>query len=169
MIVSPGGSTLSRLARRNSYRHRSLLDQQECEGRSRHCRGLRACAAPAVRRLAGARPCRPDKAVLAKWWAQIDKWRSRKSLSFKNSKDVIKPQYAVQRLYELTKARDTYITTEVGQHQMWAAQHYHFEAPNRWMTSGGLGTMGYGLRRRSARRWRIPMRSSSTSPARPRS
>jgi acetolactate synthase I/II/III large subunit len=83
--------------------------------------------------------------ALAKWWAQIEKWRARKSLSFKNSRDVIKPQYAVQRLYELTKARDTYITTEVGQHQMWAAQHYHFEAPNRWLTSGGLGTMGYGL------------------------
>jgi acetolactate synthase-1/2/3 large subunit len=83
--------------------------------------------------------------ALTKWWAQIDKWRARKSLSFKNSKDVIKPQFAVQRLYELTKARDTYITTEVGQHQMWAAQHYRFEAPNRWLTSGGLGTMGYGL------------------------
>jgi acetolactate synthase-1/2/3 large subunit len=83
--------------------------------------------------------------ALTKWWAQIDEWRARKSLSFKNSQDVIKPQYAVQRLYELTKARDTYITTEVGQHQMWAAQHYHFEAPNRWLTSGGLGTMGYGL------------------------
>jgi acetolactate synthase I/II/III large subunit len=83
--------------------------------------------------------------ALVKWWAQIDKWRGRKSLSFKNSKDVIKPQYAVQRLYELTKARDTYITTEVGQHQMWAAQHYRFEAPNHWLTSGGLGTMGYGL------------------------
>jgi acetolactate synthase I/II/III large subunit len=83
--------------------------------------------------------------ALVKWWAQIDKWRARKSLDFKNSKDVIKPQFAVQRLYELTKARDTYITTEVGQHQMWAAQHYHFEAPNRWLTSGGLGTMGYGL------------------------
>jgi acetolactate synthase I/II/III large subunit len=83
--------------------------------------------------------------ALIKWWAQIDKWRARKSLSFKNSKDVIKPQFAVQRLYELTKARDTYITTEVGQHQMWAAQHYQFEAPNRWLTSGGLGTMGYGL------------------------
>jgi acetolactate synthase-1/2/3 large subunit len=83
--------------------------------------------------------------ALTKWWAQIDKWRARKSLSFKNSKDVIKPQYAVQRLYELTKTRDIYITTEVGQHQMWAAQHYHFEAPNRWLTSGGLGTMGYGL------------------------
>ena len=83
--------------------------------------------------------------ALIKWWAQIDKWRARKSLSFKNSKDVIKPQLAVQRLYELTKARDTYITTEVGQHQMWAAQHYRFEAPNRWLTSGGLGTMGYGL------------------------
>ncbi|MGI8568965.1 MAG: acetolactate synthase 3 large subunit [Methylocella sp.] len=86
-----------------------------------------------------------NAAALVKWWAQIDKWRARKSLSFKNSKNVIKPQYAVQRLYELTKARDTYITTEVGQHQMWAAQHYHFEAPNRWLTSGGLGTMGYGL------------------------
>jgi acetolactate synthase-1/2/3 large subunit len=86
-----------------------------------------------------------DAAALTKWWAQIDEWRARKSLSFKNAKDVIKPQYAVQRLYELTKARDTYITTEVGQHQMWAAQHYHFEAPNRWLTSGGLGTMGYGL------------------------
>ena len=83
--------------------------------------------------------------ALVKWWAQIDKWRGRKSLSFKYSKDVIKPQYAVQRLYELTKARDTYITTEVGQHQMWAAQHYRFEAPNHWLTSGGLGTMGYGL------------------------
>ncbi|MGC2223013.1 MAG: acetolactate synthase 3 large subunit [Methylocella sp.] len=83
--------------------------------------------------------------ALVKWWAQIAKWRGRKSLSFKNSNDVIKPQYAVHRLYELTKARDTYITTEVGQHQMWAAQHYHFEAPNRWLTSGGLGTMGYGL------------------------
>jgi acetolactate synthase I/II/III large subunit len=83
--------------------------------------------------------------ALTKWWVQIEKWRTRKSLSFKNSKDVIKPQFAVQRLYELTKARDTYITTEVGQHQMWAAQHYRFEAPNRWLTSGGLGTMGYGL------------------------
>jgi len=88
---------------------------------------------------------KPDKSVLAKWWAQIDKWRARNSLTFKNSIKVIKPQYAVQRLYELTKSRNTYITTEVGQHQMWAAQHYHFEEPNRWMTSGGLGTMGYGL------------------------
>ena len=66
-------------------------------------------------------------------------------MSFRNSKEVIKPQYAVQRLYELSKNKDTYITTEVGQHQMWAAQHYKFNKPNRWMTSGGLGTMGYGL------------------------
>jgi acetolactate synthase I/II/III large subunit len=93
----------------------------------------------------GAKNASINADALTKWWAQIDKWRARKSLSFKNSNDVIKPQYAVQRLYELTKARDTYITTEVGQHQMWAAQHYHFEAPNRWLTSGGLGTMGYGL------------------------
>ena len=79
------------------------------------------------------------------WWSQIDTWRARKSLAFRNSKTTIKPQHAVQRLYELTKGRDVYITTEVGQHQMWAAQHFHFEAPHRWMTSGGLGTMGYGL------------------------
>ena len=69
----------------------------------------------------------------------------KKSLNFINSEKIIKPQYAVQRLYELTKNQDTFITTEVGQHQMWAAQHYKFNKPNRWMTSGGLGTMGYGL------------------------
>jgi acetolactate synthase-1/2/3 large subunit len=86
-----------------------------------------------------------DKTALGEWWAQVDEWRARKSLAYRNSKDVIKPQYAVQRLYELTKDRNAYITTEVGQHQMWAAQFYHFEEPNRWMTSGGLGTMGYGL------------------------
>ena len=96
-------------------------------------------------RLWKAKACQPDKAALADWWAQIDRWRARDSLSFKMSNEIIKPQYAVQRLYELTKNRDTYITTEVGQHQMWAAQHYRFEEPNRWMTSGGLGTMGYGL------------------------
>jgi acetolactate synthase-1/2/3 large subunit len=87
----------------------------------------------------------PDKKALAAWWKQIDEWRAKKSLAYKNSKEIIKPQYAIQRLYELTKGKDTYITTEVGQHQMWAAQHYHFEEPRRWMTSGGLGTMGYGL------------------------
>ena len=86
-----------------------------------------------------------DKKSLDAWWKQIDTWRSRKSLAYKNSNKIIKPQYAIQRLYELTKDRDTYITTEVGQHQMWAAQFYRFEEPNRWMTSGGLGTMGYGL------------------------
>ncbi|MDX2258881.1 MAG: acetolactate synthase 3 large subunit [Hyphomicrobiaceae bacterium] len=86
-----------------------------------------------------------DKAAHKAWWKQIDGWRAKKSLSYKRSEDVIMPQYAVERLYALTKDRDTYITTEVGQHQMWAAQLYHFDEPNRWMTSGGLGTMGYGL------------------------
>ncbi len=79
------------------------------------------------------------------WWTQVNQWRKRQSLAFRNSDTIIKPQYAVQRLQELTKDRDTYITTEVGQHQMWAAQYLQFEQPNRWMTSGGLGTMGYGL------------------------
>ena len=86
-----------------------------------------------------------NKQKIAVWWNQIGNWRKKNSLSYINSKEVIKPQFAVQRLYELTKAQDVFITTEVGQHQMWAAQHYKFDKPNRWMTSGGLGTMGYGL------------------------
>ena len=86
-----------------------------------------------------------NKEKISDWWKQIEKWREKKSLSFKEDKKTILPQYAVQRLYELTKNQDTFITTEVGQHQMWAAQHYKFSKPNRWMTSGGLGTMGYGL------------------------
>jgi acetolactate synthase I/II/III large subunit len=86
-----------------------------------------------------------DKAALKTWWAQIERWQARNSLAYAPNRDVIMPQYAIQRLYEKTKHLDTYITTEVGQHQMWAAQFYHFEEPNRWMTSGGLGTMGYGL------------------------
>ncbi len=91
------------------------------------------------------RKAKAQPQVKAEWWPQIRKWREKNSLAFRNSDTIIKPQYAVQRLYELTKDRDTYITTEVGQHQMWAAQYIHFEEPNRWMTSGGLGTMGYGL------------------------
>ena len=86
-----------------------------------------------------------NKQNISKWWEKIQKWRSVNSLSYTGSLETIKPQYAVQRLYEMTKDKDTYITTEVGQHQMWAAQHYKFDKPNRWMTSGGLGTMGYGL------------------------
>ena len=86
-----------------------------------------------------------DKAAMKEWWSQIDAWRARNSFGYRPDTKLIKPQYAIQRLYELTKGHDTYITTEVGQHQMWAAQFYHFDEPNRWMTSGGLGTMGYGL------------------------
>ncbi|MEZ5937796.1 MAG: acetolactate synthase 3 large subunit [Hyphomonadaceae bacterium] len=82
---------------------------------------------------------------LSPWWRQIDAWRDRKGFAYPASEKIIKPQYAIERLYELTRNRDVYITTEVGQHQMWAAQFFHFDEPNRWMTSGGLGTMGYGL------------------------
>ncbi len=86
-----------------------------------------------------------NKQKTSKWWEKIQKWRSVRSLDYIESEETIKPQYAIERLYELTKDKDSYITTEVGQHQMWAAQHYKFNKPNRWMTSGGLGTMGYGL------------------------
>ncbi len=86
-----------------------------------------------------------DKGAHKAWWKQIETWRKKKSLSYKKSDTVIMPQYAIERLYELTKDRDCYISTEVGQHQMWAAQFYHFDDPNHWLTSGGLGTMGYGL------------------------
>lgn len=94
-----------------------------------------------------ARQKKNDAAAMDRWWGKIDEWRAIDCLNFKTNKDVIKPQEAIRRLYEKTLAdgRDTFITTEVGQHQMWAAQHFHFQKPNRWMTSGGLGTMGYGL------------------------
>ena len=86
-----------------------------------------------------------DNESLKTWWAKINKWKEIDCLSYNNESKQIKPQYAVQRLYELTKNKKTFITTEVGQHQMWAAQYYKFEEPNRWLTSGGLGTMGYGF------------------------
>ncbi len=97
--------------------------------------------------LAGwkAKKAKPDRAALKSWWAQIETWRKRDCLRYVQAKDVIKPQYAIEQLYKATRARDVYITTEVGQHQMWAAQFFKFEEPHRWMTSGGLGTMGYGL------------------------
>ncbi len=92
-----------------------------------------------------ARQCQPDRKALAEWWRQIGEWRARDCLRYKASQDLIKPQYALERLYHHIKDRDFYITTEVGQHQMWAAQFIKFQKPNHWMTSGGLGTMGYGL------------------------
>ena len=92
-----------------------------------------------------ARGTAPDARAQKAWWAKIEKWRRRDCLRYAESKTVIKPQHAIRRLYEKTLGRDVYVTTEVGQHQMWAAQFFKFDRPNRWMTSGGLGTMGYGL------------------------
>jgi acetolactate synthase-1/2/3 large subunit len=92
-----------------------------------------------------AKGLKTNQKALKAWWKQIDEWRERDCLKYNQTGAVIKPQYAIERLYEATKDRDCYITTEVGQHQMWAAQYYKFDEPKRWMTSGGLGTMGYGL------------------------
>jgi len=86
-----------------------------------------------------------DQAALKAWWRQIEAWRAKDCLAYRANPDIIMPQYAIERLYAATRDEDVYITTEVGQHQMWAAQFFRFEEPNRWMTSGGLGTMGYGL------------------------
>jgi acetolactate synthase-1/2/3 large subunit len=88
---------------------------------------------------------KPDAKALKAWWDQIAEWRGRDCLRYRPNASVIMPQFAVERLYQATRGKDVYITTEVGQHQMWAAQFFKFEKPNRWMTSGGLGTMGYGL------------------------
>jgi acetolactate synthase-1/2/3 large subunit len=103
----------------------------------------RAIDALLTRWRARAIDSRADK--LKPWWDQIDAWRAKDSLRYRQNGKVIKPQYAIQRLRELTRHRKTYITTEVGQHQMWAAQHFPFDMPRHWMTSGGLGTMGYGF------------------------
>ena len=88
---------------------------------------------------------RPDAAALSAWWGQVNEWRKRDCLAYRTSSDVIKPQAVIEKLWQLTKDRDTYITSDVGQHQMWAAQFYRFDEPRRWINSGGLGTMGVGL------------------------
>lgn len=87
----------------------------------------------------------PKAAALKAWWKKINEWKSVDCLAYNQTGDIIKPQYAIHRLWEKTRDMETFVTTEVGQHQMWAAQYFGFEKPNRWMTSGGLGTMGYGL------------------------
>jgi acetolactate synthase-1/2/3 large subunit len=87
----------------------------------------------------------PQKDGLSKWWKQIEEWRSKDSFGFKNDTRIIKPQHALRRLNHAVKGKDFFVTTDVGQHQMWAAQHILYDKPGRWMTSGGLGTMGYGL------------------------
>jgi acetolactate synthase-1/2/3 large subunit len=92
-----------------------------------------------------ARKLQLDQKALKAWWQKIDEWRACDCLKFEQKGQEIKPQHAIKRLYELTRDRSPFITTEVGQHQMWAAQYFKFEKPNHWMTSGGLGTMGYGM------------------------
>ena len=103
------------------------------------------CAAALEALLAAVKHRKRKRPDLKPWKAEIETWRARKCFSYEPSDTVIKPQYAIERLYALTRERETFITTEVGQHQMWAAQFFHFDKPNHWMTSGGLGTMGYGL------------------------
>ncbi len=96
-----------------------------------------------IKRLKGAKK-KPDKDALATWWKQIDQWRAMNCLDYDHDSKLIKPQYVLEKLYELTKG-DAYVTSDVGQHQMWAAQFYRFDKPRRWINSGGLGTMGFGL------------------------
>lgn len=110
--------------------------------------GLIGDALSVLEDLIAAWPCEDQenrKQRLKPWWSQIDAWRARKAFSYRNSSEFNKTQYAIERLRALTLDRDVYVTTEIGQHQMWAAQFFHLYEPNRWMTSGGLGTMGYGL------------------------
>jgi acetolactate synthase-1/2/3 large subunit len=92
----------------------------------------------------GAAAGKPEPKALAAWWKQIDEWRCKKSLKYKQGKEIIMPQFVVEKLYEVTGG-DAFITSDVGQHQMWAAQYYKFDKPRRWINSGGLGTMGVGL------------------------
>ncbi len=87
----------------------------------------------------------PDRDALAAWWEQIEEWRSMDCLKYDRGADVIKPQYVIEKLYEVTRELDVYVTSDVGQHQMWTAQFYKFDRPRRWINSGGLGTMGFGL------------------------
>jgi acetolactate synthase-1/2/3 large subunit len=103
------------------------------------------CAAALEALIAAVKHRKGKKPDLKPWKAEIDAWRARDCFAYEPSEKIIKPQYAIERLYALTRERETFITTEVGQHQMWAAQFFHFDEPNHWMTSGGLGTMGYGL------------------------
>ena len=103
------------------------------------------CAAALEALIAAVKHRKGKKPDLKPWKAEIDAWRARDCFAYEPSEKIIKPQYAIERLYALTRKRETFITTEVGQHQMWAAQFFHFDEPNHWMTSGGLGTMGYGL------------------------
>jgi acetolactate synthase-1/2/3 large subunit len=94
--------------------------------------------------LLGSSSTKSDANALAAWWRQIDEWRSKLSLKYKQGADLIMPQYVIEKLYEVTGG-DAYVTSDVGQHQMWAAQYYKFDKPRRWINSGGLGTMGFGL------------------------
>jgi len=98
-----------------------------------------------IKQMIGLWKQQKPKPDLAEWWQKIEGWRARKSFSYKQGDKIIKPQYALERLYELTKSYSAYVTTDVGQHQMWAAQFLKFDKPGHWMTSGGLGTMGYGM------------------------
>ncbi|MEN6630721.1 MAG: thiamine pyrophosphate-dependent enzyme, partial [Sulfuricella sp.] len=87
---------------------------------------------------------KPDQVALKTWWTQIELWRSRDCMKYDRSSSLIKPQYVIEKMYEVTRG-EAYVTSDVGQHQMWAAQYYKFDQPRRWINSGGLGTMGFGL------------------------
>ncbi len=142
-VIGNPGALLPRRPQDHPHRHRSVVDLEAGQGRraDRRLRRRRAGRDDQADRVVAA-AARPG--ALKAWWAEIKDWQRKDCLRYDTKSPLIKPQYVMQKLYELTKG-DAFVTSDVGQHQMWVAQYYKFDKPRRWINSGGLGTMGFGL------------------------